>query len=235
MFKYEEAETDGCEEARCADQRAVVPRNQHERGRHQRDRQRRQDGERHEQYGERLRRIDVTRAVVAQSVQPAHLEEEGLVVGRGAYIQPVGRAERRGGRSGRQVRPFVLVRAARSERHALSTLLGQPPQSVELGRRPGTGANERRGIELVQDVSAHHHDDVALGVLDPPLTRASSARTVTRRPCVSHQTARPSHVQHTIGTEAIQVFVEGLDGVEVVLAESEGLGRAPERVSAKPM
>ena len=74
-------------------------------------------------------------SVSPQVAEALHVEEERLVVGRGAHVEPVPEQNAWTLDALGQAHPLLLVRTARGVGDALAPLVGERADLVELGRR----------------------------------------------------------------------------------------------------
>ena len=157
--------------------------------------------------------------------EPRHVEEERPVVGWRADIEPVGAAELPVARSGREVRPLQLIRAAGGERHPLAALLRERADAVELGVRPRLAAHEHGAEQLVEDVAAEQHDNVALRLLDALVLERGECQHGRPQRLVADEPAEARDAEDAARRQMIEVLAERLPRVEIRLGEREAGGR----------
>ena len=77
---------------------------------------------------------------------------------------------------------------------------------------------------MVEVIPAQRDHDVALRTLDAPFTKSLECEHRYPERLVADEPAQSRHRENPPRPEVIEVLIESLDGVEVVLAEGEGLG-----------
>ena len=176
----------------------------------------------------------ITAAAREQLTPPVHVEEEGLVVGGGGDLEGIACHEGLEARRLGEILPDARVGSARHPGDSGSPGFGERLDLLDLGSREGLESRQHRCERRAENVSSEHDDDVFAGVLDAAPLEGREGEDRDADGLVAHQLQQPRHVQDATGRQAIEIEVEGLDGVEVVLGERVSLGRVGAQGVGKP-